>query len=64
MSVEVSRVVWMDLQEQIRDLKQLVKDYDNYLQEIMPHVYTYYSKPAHLRERARQEGVNIKEPTP
>lgn len=62
--IQLTQSSFREMQEQIRNLQQLVKDYDTYLQEIMPHVYTYYSKPAQLRERARQEQIDIKEPTP
>ena len=65
MSQEELKPSWVklrDQEEQIRVLKQLVIDYDNYLHDEFPHSYTYWSKPAQLRQRAREEGISIKEP--
>jgi len=59
---EVSTVEIREMKEQIVVLKQLVKDYDNYLHDQFPHPYTYWSKPAQLRQRAREENIDIKEP--
>ncbi len=59
-----SSITERDLRERCMVLAQLVKDYDNYLHDLNPHMYTYYSKPAQLRQRAREEGISIKEPQP
>ena len=50
MSQKISLVEVREMKEQIMVLKQLVKDYDNYLHDLMPHIYAYYSKPAQLRQ--------------
>jgi hypothetical protein len=59
---EISSVVVQDMREQIVALKRLVKDYDSYLEYIMPLAYDTWQKPRQLRQRARDEGVDIKEP--
>jgi len=59
---ETSQVEIREMREQIMVLKQLVRDYDNYLHDQFPHPYTYWSKPAQLRQRAREEQIDIKEP--
>jgi hypothetical protein len=62
--VPISSVQLREKEEHIKALQMLVKDYDNYLHDLMPHAYTYYSKPFQLRKRAREEGVQIEEPQP
>lgn len=58
-----SSLVLADQREAIKELKQLVKDYDSYLLFVMPHAYQHWTKPNQLRMRAREYGIDIKEPT-
>ena len=58
-----SSVVIANYREQIEDLKQLVKDYDALLSAVVH--YTQHKGGEfweELRKRAKDEGVDIKEP--
>jgi hypothetical protein len=56
-----SSLVLANQREQIKALKQLVQDYDAYLNEMNPNAYRSFKKPKMLRDRAREEGINITE---
>ena len=58
---EVSLVI-ADYRERCAALEQLVKDYDAYLAQIAGYSWRYGRIPQELRQRARDEAVDIKEP--